>query len=170
MADACIGGEGGGQSLCAPGHGGPLCGICADRYHRTRTKCITCTKSAGGNAAAFVAALLLVIGACVYLHAASGKTQWRLVERFGTVTRQVATIAKVLLGYVQVLGAFRRFDYVHWPPLFSHFLAAFDLHIDLELVPLDCVAGASDAAAPGHCALVIALLPLHSSHCNMPLP
>ena len=56
----------------------------------------------------------------------------------------LATLLKILLGYVQCMGIFYRLDYVEWPPLFLSFLEWLDytsLMALLESITLtDCMA------------------------------
>ena len=56
------------------------------------------------------------------------------------VNGQLGTLAKVLLGYFQVLGAFRRLSSVRWPALFTRYLDAltpFSFEV-FSLYPLGC--------------------------------
>ena len=53
------------------------------------------------------------------------------------------TLAKIVLGYVQVLGPLSKMKYVRWPPMFVEFLNFFDIfYFDLfKAVPLECLIG-----------------------------
>ena len=65
----------------------------------------------------------------------------RLVTQQLRVHRvEISTYVKILLGFVQVMGAFRRFEFVKWPPMFNTLLQYLDISFPIDLVPFDCVA------------------------------
>ena len=53
---------------------------------------------------------------------------------------QISTHVKILLGWVQVMRAFRHFKFVKWPPMFEVLLQYLDISFPLDLVPIDCIA------------------------------
>ena len=58
----------------------------------------------------------------------------------------VATLTKILLGYVQCMSVFSTLDFVRWPKVFLdflHVLESFDLIRVWQLLAPDCVAGRS---------------------------
>ena len=63
------------------------------------------------------------------------------LQSFLAARFEIATHCKILLGFLQTMNAFRRFDYVRWPAAFSSFLAWLNVPLDLSLLPVDCVAG-----------------------------
>jgi len=162
MPNACIGGSSGGESLCASGHSGVLCAVCAEHYVRTHVECSPCAERTGTTLVSAITLALIIVAVAAYLYFAAGQRQWWLAEWLGA-KRQVPTVAKILLGYFQVLSAIRRFDHVLWPQVFVDFLKAFDWRVDLELLPLDCIAGRSLTAYEQ--LLATLLMPLVGSLC-----
>ena len=56
------------------------------------------------------------------------------------------TILRMILGYAQCLGVFRRFTHVHWPVYFGSYVDAMQYYASplsgiFESVPLECAAG-----------------------------
>ena len=51
------------------------------------------------------------------------------------VGHRLLTLIKITVGYLQILGAFERFDKVRWPELFRKFYTSVDFtrYIHLEL-------------------------------------
>ena len=54
---------------------------------------------------------------------------------------EISTHTKILLGLVQTMGAFSNFSYVKWPSMFQGLLKHIDMPLDLQLIPVDCMAG-----------------------------
>ena len=57
----------------------------------------------------------------------------------------IATLIKIMIGYIQVTAAFESFQQVQWPPLFASLLRALqaplEILADFEMMPLDCLVG-----------------------------
>lgn len=167
---ACAGGVVAGDASCTHGTTGPLCGLCQTGYYRAAhdsDRCLPCNKQLSGLVGTTVVAVLLLIlvfalsitylrldvthrhlehrEASIVAKDAScrGRSRmgcWRVFAH-APPAADVAAILKVLIGFAQTLSVVQRFYNVHWPPLFSVFVRALDINIDIQLLPLSCVLG-----------------------------
>lgn len=106
--DICLPGEGAGDSACAEGHEGPLCGVCRDGWFEFAGKCRECN---GGNATSkiFIAfSAVLVVVVVVLLFARS----WD----FGNpASPGMLSKVKIVLMHFQIISLLKQYDMV-WPP------------------------------------------------------
>ena len=74
---SCLGGNAANAtaSMCAPGHTGPLCGMCEPgRYRGSKGECVECSSDASRSLAFCVGgAVLVLLLACVYLRVTFGR-------------------------------------------------------------------------------------------------
>ncbi len=169
---ACLGGPYAGQSSCAEGHHGPFCGVCDQNWYKPfEGNCRRCpteeTSADEPSLGELLLPYLLVLLGVVAVSAAhfsaahrSGGVQvgclcsglprcvatvWRWLGRIplANLGGQSGTIAKIVLGYVQVLGPLSRMKNVRWPAMFSQWLAFWELfYFDIfRDVPFECLLG-----------------------------
>ena len=106
--DICLPGDGAGDTACAEGHRGPLCGVCQDGWFEFAGKCRECS---GGNATSkiFIAfSVVLVVAVIVLLFARS----WD----FGNpASPGMLSKVKIVLMHFQIISLLKQYDIV-WPP------------------------------------------------------
>ena len=166
MRLACGGGNATGDDSCNEGHSGHLCAKCAPgRYRSLANGCLECPEDDNIAVYTVVAAALPIVvfllaifyshvggrGAAPISSQSSGQkhrrrdtwgSKWlRWASTQLRVNRaQISTHVKILLGWVQVMSAFRHFKFVKWPPMFEVLLQYLDISFPLDLVPIDCIA------------------------------
>ena len=151
--ESCLGGH---NSSCAEGHTGALCGTCEAGYFKSGGVCTQCDRDAAPSIALYVSAAALMLAlAFTYMLAQFGEgggsgncAGWasRRAARstlFAALHRRsqsIGTVAKIMLGYFQVLNTFSQLQSIRWPPLFASFLDALSpLSFQLFSVsPLGC--------------------------------
>lgn len=169
---ACLGGPYAGEASCAEGHHGPFCGVCDPSWYKPfEGNCRRCPteetsadeSSLGELLLPYLLALLGVVTiSAAHFSAAhrSGGIQvgclfsglprcvasvWGWLGRIplANLGGQSGTIAKIVLGYIQVLGPLGRMKNVHWPAMFSQWLAFWELfYFDVfRDVPFECLLG-----------------------------
>ena len=171
-ASACLGGPMTfGHPSCNDGHTGVICGECMPGYYRGRRKCLACADLSQGEEAiesSRTATILYMAGVAgtvfmmifMYLFppGAFGRVAKRFAERLKPLLERhhlvlkvfakhfipvTSGVFKVLLSYIQCVGAITRFTQVRWPLIFTRFLdALMDLVPELlTVLPAECVAG-----------------------------
>ena len=162
---SCMGGAVSGHALCMDGHRGALCGTCEPGYYRGLVRCEPCestdTETRLGVAGSFaLAGSVSVIGVAATVRYLWGGTQSCMSCRsvaprgrlawlcaFARLAGQRlptgAALARIIVGYCQTAGVFRRLLRVRWPNGFLKFLEFLDnFALDIfRLVPAECVAG-----------------------------
>ena len=154
--EMCLGGPVAGIASCAPGSTGPLCATCKLNYHRTKDGCKECSGGAGSAIALSILGLffLLVSWASIsfmrsglVVHGKEAEEGERydslLIETLSRLPWvSVATLAKILLGYIQCMTIFSHLTFIRWPAVFVDFLTFLDVFafVDLlDLLQLDCL-------------------------------
>ena len=133
-----------------------MCGSCTQGYYRSVKRCEVCPTANGATIFLYTSMCLLVVFVLwLYLSPEDAslsvmKRTWRRVPilryLFEDVLqgRQAQTTVKILLGYAQCMGIFRRFHQVEWPESFLIIVDFMEsavefLTLGLEFVPMDCV-------------------------------
>ena len=153
------------DAQCSNGSSGLLCGECSFGYYRTDGACIPCPEA---DASTVSTILLLMLGSgalplalYAYLRSATRgastaakPSSSQLAERATRALarlplRRVATIAKILISYCQMLVVFDQLQSVHWPADFVRFirslnivlLAGVEALLAQLLLPISCKTG-----------------------------
>ena len=162
---ACLGGTLSGDALCMDGHRGALCGRCEPGYYRGLVRCEPCESTDSekrlGVFGSFTLAgsvVIVAVGMTIrYLWGSSRSCMsWRATVPQGRVAWLCAfvrlaiqrlptgaALARIMVGYCQTVGVFRRLLRVRWPSGFLKYLEFLDqLALDMfRLVPAECIAG-----------------------------
>jgi hypothetical protein len=147
-ATQCIGNAISGNSLCAEGHEGAFCMVCAlevnRRFVRNGDKCLECSGSSRSTTyAALVVLVALCMGVLVFVsrdgRSENDKSQ-PIADRLGEFGEKVTVKYKILVTFSQIMQKVATEYPMQLPQKFKTFWANFTfLNLDLSLLPINCI-------------------------------